>query len=291
MTEVLLLVASIFLATGRSILSKKISSATANVKLFFLFQGFLFLLGMVAIIFFDFSLFSHISKTTILYGLIYGVLLVGSQWLFTLALNFGTASTCTMVYSFGFIIPTICGFLFWNEVPTVWKIIGIILVFPLIIFVSLAKEKTKTKSNWYLLPLILSALCSGGLGIMQKVQQQSEVANEKTTFLFIGFLLATVLSFAVYLALRLHRKHQEKSNWQTQGIIFSIGAGLCFGLANMVNTVLAALVPATILFPVLNIGVILLTTILGFLIFKEKPHRFEYLAFAVGITAIILLVI
>lgn len=126
---------------------------------------------------------------------------------------------------------------------------------------------------------------------MQKVQQQSEVANEKTTFLFIGFLLATVLSFAVYLALRLHRKHQEKSNWQTQGIIFSIGAGLCFGLANMVNTVLAALVPATILFPVLNIGVILLTTILGFLIFKEKPHRFEYLAFAVGITAIILLVI
>ncbi|MGI6714185.1 MAG: EamA family transporter [Bacilli bacterium] len=291
MIEVLLLAASISLSAGRSIFSKKISAFISSGKLFFLFQGFLFLLGLVAILFFDFNLFNHVSPPTITYGLIYGLLLIGSQWLFTLALNFGTASTCTMVYSFGFIIPTICGFIFWNEAPTVWKIIGIVLVFPLIIFVSLTKEKTKTKSNLYLIPLILSALCSGGLGIMQKVQQQSVMAQEKTAFLFIGFLFATLFSFVVYLIMRLNKRHQEQANWNNTGIIFSVGAGLCFGLANMINTMLAALVPATILFPVFNIGVILLTTILGLLIFKEKPHLFEYLAFAVGVTAIVLLII
>ena len=46
--------------------------------------------------------------------------------------------------------------------------------------------------------------------------------------------------------------------------------GLCFGGANLLNTILAGRMKSAVFFPLQNISTILLSTLLGTLIFKEK---------------------
>ena len=278
-----LLASSICLSSGRSILSKKINQKENNRFIFFLLQATLFLICLLVVIFFNISSFYIISPLTLLYGLLYGLLLVSAQWLYTIALKSGSASTCSMIYSFGFIIPTICSFIFWDEKVTFLKIIGIILAISVILLISIFKDNKKN-NNKFIVPLLIATISSGGLGILQKVQQRSIVANEKGGFLFVGFTFAFITSL-IFTFINLKQHTNIKGNQ----LICATLCGFCFGVANIVNTTLAGLLPGSILFPIQNIGVILLVTLLGFIIFKEKPKLNEVIAFLLGTSSIILL--
>ena len=115
MIRAALLTSSICLSSGRSILSKKLNNKEGNNFTFFLLQTLLFLICLLVVVLSNLKSFYTISLLTLIYGIIYGLLLVSAQWLYTIALKSGPASTCSMIYSFGFIIPTICSFIFWNE--------------------------------------------------------------------------------------------------------------------------------------------------------------------------------
>lgn len=278
-----LLASSIGLSSGRSIFSKKITHKEDNKFVFFSLQTILFLVSLLVIIFSDLTNFFTISSITLIYGVIYGLLLISAQWLYSISLKTGSASICSMIYSFGFILPTICSFIFWEEQLTLLKVLGIICAVIVILLISLYKDKEK-KSNKFIIPLLLSTLSSGGLGIMQKIQQRSMVASEKSGFLFVAFSLAFISSLIVSFCLKKKQKKLE-----LKPIIYSSLCGLCFGLANLINTILAGLFPGSILFPIQNIGVIILVTVLGFFIFKEKPKKNEIIAFLFGVVSIILL--
>lgn len=283
MIETILLASSICLSSGRSILSKKINQKDDNKFAFFLLQTILFLICLLVVLFTNFSTFFVISPLTCIYGLLYGLLLISAQWLYTISLKSGSAATCSMVYSFGFIIPTICSFIFFDDKLTILKFVGLFLAIIVILLISLYKDN-KTENNKYIVPLLLATLSSGGLGVLQKVQQRSTVAMEKPGFLFVAFLIAFLFSL-IFTLLNLKRKRKIEKNQ----IIFASLCGFCFGFANIVNTTLAGLLAGSILFPIQNIGVILLVTLLGFIIFKEKPKINEIISFFVGVASIILL--
>lgn len=283
MIETFLLASSICLSSGRSILSKKINQKDDNRFVFFTLQSAIFLICLLVTLFTNLSTFFVISPLTCLYGLLYGILLISAQWLYTIALKTGSAATCSMVYSFGFVIPTIASFIFFDDKITFLKIIGLFLAIIVILLISIYKDNKK-ENNKYIIPLLLSTLSSGGLGVLQKVQQRSEVANEKPSFLFAAFLVAFIISL-FFTLINLKQMKKIKSNQ----LISASLCGFCFGSANIVNTTLAGMLPGSILFPIQNIGVILLVTLLGFIIFKEKPKINEICSFIIGIVSIILL--
>ena len=105
---------------------------------------------------------------------------------------------------------------------------------------------------------------SGGLGIMQKVQQSSAAANEKGAFLFVAFCFAFCCSFAAFLL------SHEKTGFPVQRTLYPALTGLCFGGANLCNTILAGKMKSAVFFPLQNISTILFTTLLGIFLFKEK---------------------
>ena len=283
MIEILLLTSSICLSSGRSILSKKINQKDDNSFVFFALQSAIFLICLLVTLFTNLSTFFVISPLTCLYGIIYGILLISAQWLYTISLKTGSAATCSMVYSFGFIIPTIASFIFFDDKITLLKIIGLCLAVFVILLISIYKDN-KQESNKFIIPLLLSTLSSGGLGVLQKVQQRSEVASEKPSFLFVAFLVAFIISL-IFMLINIKQRKKINSNQ----LFFASLCGFCFGSANIVNTTLAGMLPGSILFPTQNIGVILLVTLLGFIIFKEKPKKNEILSFFIGIASIILL--
>ena len=195
----LLLSLSIILSSLRNILSKSISDLVFGTRQFFLTQAVIFCSGSLVLLLVSGSSFIGISSLTILYAAIYGILLLSAQYCYTAALKNGNIGICSTVYSLGFIFPTLSGSIFWREELSALNLIGILIVIPTIIIsgMSPSKNASQGKVNKYIFPLVIAMLSSGGLGIMQKVQQNSPFPEQRGAFIILAFALAGIISFLI----------------------------------------------------------------------------------------------
>ena len=282
----LLLGLSVVLSTGRNLLSKNLSDVQFGTKPFFLCQGALFLCGSAALVLFGKISSGVIAYQTLIYAAVYAILLIFAQWFHTAALAKGNTALCSTVYSLGFILPTLSGAILWSEAFSFLDLLGIMCAISAVIISgrkSQAKEKA-TKS-YYFIPLVIAMLTSGGLGIVQKLQQKSAYAEQKSIFLLIAFTLAAVIS----LIFSLFAKKQGDPPFRRGKLAVASCIGVCFGCCNLLNTTLAGLLESAIFFPTLNIGVILLSMICGVIFFKERILKKEITVLILGGVSILLL--
>lgn len=277
----ILLLSSIILSTGRNTFSKSISTVPIKSKAFFLLQATIFFSGSIVLA--VANGFSGISATTMLLSLAYAAFLILAQWNYTYALKNGNIGICAIVYSLGFIIPTILGFIFWGENPTPLKLLGIALVIPAII-ISGNKSDNTAKNNKYFFPLILAMTASGGLGVLQKIHQSTVFKDELTGFVLIAFLIAGTVSILVQTLIKSPKSEIPKNHF-----LFAILVGLCFSIANLLNTKLTGLLDSSVFFPILNVGSILASVLAGFVIFKEKLNLKTCIILVLGFGSILLI--
>ena len=218
-----------------------------------------------------------------LLSLAYASFLILAQWNYTYALKNGNIGICAIVYSLGFIIPTILGFIFWGENPMPLKLLGIALVIPAII-ISGNKSDNTANNNKYFFPLILAMTASGGLGVLQKIHQSTEFKDELTGFVLIAFLIAGTVSILVQTLIK-----SPKSEIPKKHFLFAILVGLCFSIANLLNTKLTGLLDSSVFFPILNVGSILASVLAGFVIFKEKLNLKTCIILVLGFGSILLI--
>ena len=282
----LLLGLSVVLSTGRNLFSKKLSNIHFGTSPFFLCQSVLFLCGGIALVLFGKISFDSIAPITFAYAIIYGLLLILAQWFYTAALAKGNTALCSTVYSLGFILPALSGAILWTEAFSPLDLLGILCaVSAVIISGRKPKAKVNTAKSYYFIPLVIAMLASGGLGIVQKLQQKSAYAEQKSIFLLIAFTLAAVISFIF----SLFAKKQDGTPFRRSKLMVASCIGLFFGCCNLLNTTLAGLLDSAIFFPTLNIGVILLSMICGVSFFKEKITKKEVSVLILGGVSILLL--
>ena len=282
----LLLSLSIILSTGRNIFSKKISDVRFGTKSFFLYQGFLFLSGAAALILFGKIQLTEIAISTVIYAIIYALLLIFAQWFYTAALADGNTGVCSTVYSMGFIFPTLSGAILWSESFSVIDAIGVLCAVSAVTVSGLRHgTHARSENSYYFIPLTIAMLSSGGLGIVQKLQQKSEYADEKSIFLFIAFMLAASISFTVALCTNRH----PSDTLPKKKLAIASSVGVFFGCCNLLNTSLAGQLPSAVFFPTLNIGVIFLSMLCGIILFKEKISKKEIAVLILGVISIVLL--
>ena len=282
----LLLGLSVVLSTGRNLFSKKLSDIRFGTRAFFLCQSVLFLCGAVSLVLFGRIMFGSIAPITFIYAIIYGLLLILAQWFYTVALAKGNTALCSTVYSLGFILPTLSGAIFWAELFSFLDLLGIMCAISAVIVSGLKSQaKEKATKSYYFIPLVIAMLASGGLGIVQKLQQKSAYAEQKSIFLLIAFTLAAVIS----LIFSLFAKKQGDPPFRHGKLVVASCVGLFFGCCNLLNTSLAGLLDSAIFFPTLNIGVILLSMICGVSFFKEKITKKEVSVLILGGVSILLL--
>ena len=279
---------SIILSSARNILSKGISDVKFGTKQFFLTQACIFICGSLVLILVADQNFECPSLTTLFYAAFYGILLLSAQYCYTSALKKGNIGICSTVYSLGFIFPTLSGNLFWNERLTGLNIIGILMVIPTIIISGTPSSKNGQQKNinTYIIPLMSAMLSSGGLGIMQKVQQNSYYPEQKNFFVISAFALAGTISFLISLFAK--KEPQIKIG---RKLIFGAGIGVAFGLCNLLNTILAGQLDSAVFFPVLNIGTIFFSIVAGIIFYKEKISRNDLIVLLLGIISILFITI
>ena len=65
--------------------------------------------------------------------------------------------------------------------------------------------------------------------------------------------------------------------------------GLCVGFLNILNLTLAGKLPAVIQFPIYNIGGMILTGVLGAILFGEKNTKKQLIGFGIGCVSILII--
>lgn len=277
------LVLTILLSSGRNIVSKGMTQNLCGKKDFFFGQMLLFFFGGLIILVSAPQKALFVPVEVFPYSIVYGLLLFLAQGLYTLALKTGNTSVCALVYSFGFLIPTVAGSIFWSEPFGINQYIGLALAIATL-FLTTSTEKREGVGKSYLLPLFGAALSSGGLGVMQKVQQSAAISDRTHGFLFYAFVVAFLISVVGFLTQRGTGGKPQKSF-----SVRSATAGICFGGANYLNTVLAGKMASSIFFPVQNIGTLTLSVLLSVLIFKEKISRRKAAGLILGVVTILVL--
>lgn len=275
-------IASVTMSVGRNLLSKSVSRFSFGTAAFFGVQAILFTSGFAGLLVPSLINYRGISVMTLVQSLIYAALLITAQWSYTIALGRGNTALCVTVYSLGFVLPAVSGALFWNEEFTQKNFFGLIFAVLAIVFSKYGKEKGAGKGGF--LPLIISAAASGGLGIMQKLQQNSPVSDQKSMFILTAFLLSGCIS---YISGRLSRSEKEHRLSGREKLCAAV-TGICFGCCNLLNTFLAGRLSSAFFFPVQNVSVIVLSLAAGLILFHERFGKREAAVVLAGICAVIM---
>ena len=223
------------------------------------------------------------STGTFFFGAGLGLLFFIGFFVFAVAVSKAGASLSAVSSRLSVIIPVGLSVIIYNEIPSVFQSAGIILALVTIILFYFSIRKFSSgsfdKADYLYLVLLLAAI--GINDFCFKIFQNWRPAGEKNFFIFIIFSFAFLYSFSYVIFKKIRIDYR------------TISTGLVLGVPNVFSSyfMLDALnsLPAVIVYPAINIGIILLTTFAAFLIWQEKLNVFGWWAMGFGITAIYLL--
>jgi len=223
------------------------------------------------------------SIETLLFGSLLGLLFVISFYAFAKAVATAGTALATISSRLSVVIPIVSSILIYDEQPSTLKLIGFLLTgvtFVFFYFSLLTQNSSSTKKGNY--SLLLFVLIAIGINdFSMKVFKNTKPETEEAFFVFIIFLFAFIYSVLFIFIKKI--KIDKKT--------FLTGIGL--GVPNVFSTIflLAALsnLPAILVYPAINIGIIILTAIGAYVIWKEKLNNAGVAALISGIFALILL--
>ena len=226
----------------------------------------------------------YLSRYSLGYALVYGATLVFTQLCQITAMRYGTTSMTTLVYSAGFLIPIVFSYFSFGEDITWVQLIGIAVL--LCAIYMIVNPKGGFSVRWLIFALM--AMCgSGATAVVQKIHQRSEFAGELPSFLAVVFLTAATICFVTHLFMP--RAACDERSVSVKTTLFPVVSGLCIGFLNILNLTLAGKLPSVIQFPIYNVGSMILTGVLGAILFKEKNSRTEIIGFGLGCAAILMI--
>ena len=183
------------------------------------------------------------------------------------------------------VLPTLAGVVLFNERLNFVASMGIVLALVALVLVVGGKEKTdKTnKTNWLLPVLIFFGTGTGDI-LMKLTEQQNQKGN-------LGFMIAFIYFIALLFGIIIvaYDLIRGKSKWQWKSALGGIMLGVInyFSTYNVYNAMRCF--DNVVLFPIYNIGVVSVTALTGWLLFKEKLTWKNYLGLAIAIIAVILI--
>lgn len=175
------------------------------------------------------------------------------------------------------LVTMLISVVFFGEQPAMIHWLGFLLAVGAIVLINYDGSGMGGFQPALLVLLVMGGLCDG----MSKVYEELGTASLSPQFLFYTFLVAMVLCAALA-----WRKQQLPGKWEW---IY----GLAIGIPNFYSArfMLNALntVPGVIAYPVYSVAGILMVTLAGLILFREKLSRRQWLALGIILVALIML--
>lgn len=213
---------------------------------------------------------------TVVLGIAGGILFLVSFML----LQWNTARNGIVLSSvfmkLGLLVPMLLSVLVFREVPTWPQIAGFCIA--LIAIVLINAQKGVHRFHWELLLLLLMGGSADAISKVFEVLGPQTLSNQ---FLFYIFAVALVLCAG----LALYKKERPGCR--------ELLYGAAIGIFNFFSSkfLLGALtrLPAVVVYPSFSIGTMLITTLLGVILFRERLRKLQWLALVSIAAALFLL--
>ena len=288
-----LLILTIFIFAVQTICFKEFNHRfMKNLASYFLFNTLYFSLVILIYLAVNRQV-EPLSLLTIILALIFGVLFTLTILMLMKAMEKGPLSYSSLIFSLGLLVPVIFGALFWHEGISIPQIFGLLMLLLTLILGSrptnrLDEPKSKVNLQWLII-VIASLLGNGILMTVSKSQQMSIPGQEIEEFLILGFGTSTVLSLILFLYHHIHRgeKVGHMKNWLL--VMLVIVAGVTTASGNQIALYLSGRMPAIIQYPSVSGGIVLFSTIMAVLLYKERLTRTKVLGLITGLAALVLL--
>ena len=199
------------------------------------------------------------------------------------------------------VLPTLAGVILFHERLNFVATMGIVLALVALVLVVGGKKGDAMKGdamkgdainrvstgNGLLISLLPVFIFFGtGTGdILMKLTEQRNGSDD------MGFMIAFIYFIALLFGILIvtYNLIRGRSKWQWKSALGGIGLGVInfFSTYSVYNAMRCF--DNVVLFPIYNIGVVSLTALVGWLLFKEKLNWKNYLGLAIAIIAVILI--
>lgn len=221
----------------------------------------------------------------------YGALTLGGLFVLIFFVMAQTAqkngvSVASVAGKMSVIVPIVFGVLLYNESIGFFKVLGILIAL-LAVYLSSVKEKNDSNSEASLLYPILLFLGSGIIDTTLKYVEINYVKPNAVAF-FSGSLFGIASLFGILLLVIKQFIYKDKIEFK------SIIAGVVLGIPNYFSIVfiIKALqntpMESSTLFTINNVGIVVVSTFVGLLLFKEKFSNQNKIGVGLAILGIIL---
>ena len=178
----------------------------------------------------------------------------------------------------GLVVQLLISIVFFKEQPAFIQILGITLCLIAVVMINFEKEQPAIGFKLGLFLILLnSGLCDG----MSKVHEELGNPELADHFLFYTFGVALVLCVILIL------KKKESFGWK------DTLWGIFLGIPNYFSAsfLLKALkdLPAVIVFPTFSVATVVVISMTGFLVFKEKLSKKQWIGMGIILVALVLL--
>lgn len=205
------------------------------------------------------SIYTELAfNDTLGFGLLQGILYLVSFVLFQRSIQKNGMILSSLYMKLGVIVPLIISIFLFQELPSFFQWIAILLAMIAIIIMN----RDDQQSNYFHLSLVLLLLMNGLGDAMGKIFETYGDLSQSSLFLIYTFF------FAFLLCILLCIKTKEKITFKM--LLF----GICIGIPNYYSSffLLKALtyLPGIIVYPCFSIATILSITTVGMSVFKER---------------------
>jgi len=202
-----------------------------------------------------------------------------------------TSPPPAVISSLSTIIPTMSGAVIWGEHISAVQIAGIILMLICICLASDLKKDSSPKTIKWRIYCAIVFLMTGTIGVFQKWHQSTAYSGELGEFLIVAFIVSTLCTGILAFKTRSEENALEKrgSICAFLPIFIMLFSGAGTAINNKLNLFLSGVLDSSVMFPIVNGGGLMLTTLAATMFFKERLSKKQWVGLVIGVIAVILL--
>lgn len=224
------------------------------------------------------------SQPWFIYSILTGITLIIAFNLFAFSSQKSGVAITAISSRLSVVIPVLFGFILFNESVNYIKISGLIIALVAFYFALKKNDLVISKKKYLIFPILLF-IAIGTNDSLIKFAQYFYIKNDYLLFLATAFLFALFIGSIVLFF--------DKKNNNLKINLETIIAGIILGLLNWWSTLFflkgLSTFDVSVFIPIYNVGVVVLSSLTGFIIFKEKLSKINWIGIFLAVISIFLI--
>ena len=227
-----------------------------------------------------------IEKEWFEYALLLGLTFISTFFIFALSAQKVGVALTSVASKMSVVIPVLAGLILLSEKISFMAALGIAIAL-LAFYLTLGSgEKRAFPKKYIILPLLLF-LGNGINDTLMKYSEHHYVEDNNDLVLYLSVIFLTALGLGIIISI--FRYSRKKFRIEFKNIL----AGILLGLLNFGSTLYIlksmGIFDSSIVFPIANAGIVCLSAVSGFFIFRERLTPRNWAGIILGILAILLI--